>query len=456
MRYLPHPYQTQAEQWILDHEGCGLFLDCGLGKTVITLSAVESLLSKGEISKVLVIAPLRVAQNVWAEECAKWDHLQHLRCAKAVGEAKERVAALDSDADIYIINRENIGWLSDYLTWRKKKWPWDMVVLDELSSFKSATSKRFGILKRYRALWKRVVGLTGTPMPNSQIDLWSEIYLLDGGERLGPFISKYRSAYFKEYRHQTWTDWIIKPEGATAITRKISDIVMSMRSIDYLKVPPVRYIDRVVQMSADEQAVYDRMKHDSVAQIMAESGAVTVSALSAGVLAGKLLQLANGAIYDEDHRSVRVHDAKLEELDDLIEAAQGKPVLVFYAFRHDLHRIKNRYPEARELITPADVKDWNAGKISLLVAHPASMGHGLNLQDGGNVIVWFGLPWSLELYQQANARLHRQGQKNLVSIYHIICKGSIDERVMKVLSGKSKQQDELMEAVKAEVLAYAS
>lgn len=452
MRYIPHDYQTEAERWVLEHPSCALFLDCGLGKTVITLSAVDELLMTGQVTKVLVIAPLRVAQTVWAEEAQKWDHLRYLRCVKVLGEAPARIEALDRDADIYIINRDNVQWLVEYMRIRKKKWKWDMLVLDELSSFKSPKAFRFKSLQTVRGKWKRVVGLTGTPMPNSQLDLWSQIFLLDGGERLYPTYTKYRNTFFYEkgYTHE----WKLRNGAAPAIMHRIDDICMSMKAKDYLSVPPVQMINRYAVMKPREEQVYMDMRKRSVIEVLVDSGVestgetVTISALSAGVLAGKLRQLANGAIYDDTKQEHEVHTAKLEELDTLIEESMGHPIIVFYAYRHDLSRIRNRYPQARELVTPEDVKAWNRGDIPVLVAHPASMGHGLNLQQGGNIIVWFGLPWSLELYQQANARLHRQGQEQVVRIYHIITRGTVDERIMNVLEGKAAQQDELMEAVK--------
>lgn len=451
MEYTPYPYQQRAEEFILSHKRCGLFLTMGLGKTVITLTAVKRLLQLRKVTKVLVIAPLRVAATVWAEEAAKWDHLRPLRCVKVLGSQPERLAALEQDADIYIINRENIPWLVDHLA-PTKHWPFDMMVIDELSSFKSPKAQRFRSLRSTLPAVKRVVGLTGTPSPNGLLDLWSQIYLLDRGERLGRGIGAYRQEFFnpgKRYGAVVY-GWEPKRGAAEEIYRRISDICMSMTAADYLTLPERNDITYPVCLSEGALRAYETMERDLVLPMAGEA----ITAQNAAVLTGKLLQLANGAIYTEDCNFLKIHAAKLDALEDLIEAANGEPVLVYYAFKHDAARIMERFPQARQLVTPDDVNDWNAGKVPLMIAHPASAGHGLNLQAGGHIIIWFGLTWSLELYQQANARLHRQGQDKPVTIYHVISKGTIDEQVLKVLTGKAVRQDALIEAVKERIDQY--
>ena len=452
MKYVPWDYQKAAEQWILEHRRCGLFLEMGLGKTVITLSAVTELLKQGAITRVLVIAPLRVAATVWAQEAAKWDHLSGLRCVQVLGSQAQRLTALGESGDIYIINRENVQWLVDHQA-KLKTWPWDMIVVDELSSFKSPKAQRFRSLRRVLPAVRRIVGLTGTPAPNGLIDLWSQIYLLDRGERLGKTLGWYRDMWFNpgDRNGQVVFNWVIKPGGAEEIYNRISDICMSMKASDYLTLPDRLDITYPVELSDGAKQAYDVMERDLVLPLI--GGPIT--AQNAAVLTGKLLQLANGAIYDEEGQYVRIHDAKLDALEDLLEAANGEPVLVYTAFHSDQDRIRRRFPDARLLLTQADVNDWNTGKVSMMIAHPASAGHGLNLQAGGHIIIWFGLTWSLELYQQANARLHRQGQSQPVTVYHVIAKGTVDESVIKVLTGKAERQDALIEAVKGRIDMYA-
>jgi len=447
MIYKPYPYQQRAEQHILDHPACGLFLEMGLGKTVITLSAVNELMyNRFEITRALVIAPLRVAATVWAEEAQKWDHLKHLRVQKVLGQRGQRVWALGQDADIYVINRENVEWLVDYL--QGSRWPFDMVVLDELSSFKSARANRFKALRRVRPAIDRVVGLTGTPAPNGLIDLWAQVYLLDRGERLGKTLGGYRQRYFNEGRRnqQVVFEYVPKPGAAEAIYEKLSDICVSMKARDYLDMPD--RLDRVVRVSLPPEArrAYDQLERDLLLPL---AGDAVVTAQTAAVVTNKLLQMANGAVYDEARKAHAIHAAKLDALEDLVEAANGQPVLVYYGYQHDLQRIMEKFPQARQLVTPQDVKDWNEGKVPLMLAHPDSAGHGLNLQAGGHILVWFGLTWSLEKYQQANGRLYRQGQRQPVTIYHIVAEGTMDERVLRVLEGKDTRQDALIEAVKA-------
>lgn len=449
MRYIPHPYQKRAAEFVVEHKACGLFLEMGLGKTVTTLTAIDELMNnRFEITRVLVIAPLRVAATVWAEEAQKWDHLKHLRVVKILGSREQRLAALKQPGDIYVINRENVDWLVSYVQECKKRWPWDMVVIDELSSFKSAASARFKALRRARPAIRRIVGLTGTPAPNGLIDLWSQIYLLDRGERLGKTLGAYRTAYFDEGRRNAHVvfNWVPKPGAEEAIYAQLQDICVSMKAEDYLSLP--ERIDRMVRVTLPTKAKkqYDVLERDLVLPLL-EGECIT--AQSAAVVTGKLLQMANGAVYDEERKIHEMHAAKLDVLEDLIEAANGQPVLVYYAYQHDLQRIMEKFPQARQLSTPADVDAWNAGRVPLLLAHPDSAGHGLNLQRGGHILVWFGLTWSLEKYQQANARLHRQGQRLPVTVYHLIAEGTMDEQVMQMLAGKETRQDALIEAVKA-------
>lgn len=444
MRYVPHEYQEYAEEFILGHVACGLFLGMGLGKTVIALTAINELMfDYFDIAKVLVIAPLRVAQNTWNAECEKWEHLRNLRISKVLGSQKERRLALNRKADVYVINRENVEWLT-----REYKWDFDMVIIDELSSFKSSSAKRFKALRRMRPRINRVVGLTGTPAPNGLMDLWAEINLLDMGERLGRFLGNYRRDYFVPDKRNRQVIFSYKPRehAEDAIYQKISDICVSMKACDYLKMPE-RIENRIeVSMSDKEMAMYKQLERDMLLPF--EKG--DIDAVNAAALSNKLLQMANGAVYDENRAVRQIHDRKLDALEDLIEGANGKPVLIFYSFIHDKDRIEKRF-KAKLLKTPEDILKWNRGEIPVAIAHPASVGHGLNLQAGGSTAIWFGLSWSLELYSQANARLWRQGQKETVVIHHIITKGTIDEQVMKALELKEHGQTALIEAVKARI-----
>ena len=446
MKFSPHDYQQYAIDFIKNNEVAAVLLDMGLGKTSITLSAVNDLIFDSfEVSKVLVIAPLRVARDTWPAEIKKWDHLKHLRYSVAVGSESERLAALRKEADIYIINRENVDWLVNK---SRVSFDFDMVVIDELSSFKSHQSKRFKSLLKVRPFIKRIVGLTGTPSSNGLMDLWAQFRILDMGKRLGRYITHYRSAYFLPDKRSADRIFTYKPaDGAEQmIYDRISDITISMKSADYLKLPECIINEVPVFMDVKEKRIYETFKEDMVAKIKDEE----IDAANAAVLSGKLLQMANGCIYDEDKKAIKIHDRKLDALEDLIESANGKPLLVAYWFQHDLARIKERFP-VREIKTSKDIEDWNKGKIPLAVIHPASAGHGLNLQTGGSTLVWFGLTWSLELYQQCNARLHRQGQTDTVVIHHIIAKGTIDEDVMAALQRKEKIQNALINAVKAKL-----
>lgn len=448
MKFKPWNYQQYAINHVIDNSASGLFLDMGMGKTVSTLTAIDDLILLGEVNKVLVIAPLRVAEDTWSTEVDKWDHLKHLRISKILGTKKQREEAIDADADIYVTNRENVDWL---VTECFNSWIWDMVVIDELSSFKSSKAKRFRALKKVRPYFKRIVGLTGTPAPNSLIDLWPQIYLLDGGQRLGKTITGYKERYFKPGRRNGYVvyNWELKEGSEEAIQNKISDICISMSAKDYLDLP--ERIDNRVEITLPIKVMdtYRQLEKDLVLEI----GEEDITATNAAVLTNKLLQLANGAIYSEDKEVVRIHGEKLDRLEEIIDTANGKPVLVFYNFKHDYDRIskmltKNKI-DHQTLNTSDDIKMWNNGEIQVALLHPASAGHGLNLQYGGNIIVWFGLTWSLELYQQANARLHRQGQKETVIIHHLIAKGTVDEDVMNALANKEVNQNMLLEAVKA-------
>lgn len=448
MEFKPHSYQQMAIDKIIDTPRAGLFLDMGLGKTVITLTAIDQLMNDYfEVSRVLVIAPLRVAEDTWSRESQKWDHLKHLRISKVLGSASNRRKALAKDADIYVINRENVVWLTDELSQVGDGWGFDMVVIDELSSFKSHAAKRFKALRKYVTRSSRVVGLTGTPAPNGLIDLWSQIYLLDGGERLGTTISGFRSRYFIPNQRNQHMIYNYKPreEAEQAINAKISDICISMRAEDWLDMP--ERIDNVqrVKLSDDEMDRYNQFERDCYLDFL--EGEVT--AASAAALSNKLLQYSNGAMYLADGGYVETSNAKLDVLDEIIELSNGKPILCFYSYKHDLDRIQKRFKFAKKLGGSEDIEKWNNGEIPLLLAHPAGAGHGLNLQAGGNTIVWFGLTWSLELYQQANARLYRQGQENAVIIHHLITEGTADESVLASLQGKKDVQDELLDSLKA-------
>ena len=448
MQYVPHDYQRYATDFILAHPEAAILLDMGLGKSVISLTAIwELCLNRFEIGRVLVIAPLRVARDTWPAEIQKWDHLRGLTYSVVVGTEKERRAALMRSASVFIINRENVQWLVEDSGF---PFTFDMIVIDELSSFKSWQAKRFKSLLKVRPEVKRIVGLTGTPSSNGLMDLWAEFRILDLGKRLGRFITHYRDAFFlpdKRNQQQIFT-YKPRPGAEEEIYRRIGDMTISMRATDHLKMPE-RIENRVaVRMDDRERDIYDRMKADLIVQIQGRE----IDAVNAAALSGKLCQMANGASYTEDHSVVQIHERKLDALEDLIEGANGKPLLVAYWFKHDLARIQKRFPLAREIRTSKDITDWNAGDIPVALIHPASAGHGLNLQAGGNTLVWFGLTWSLELYQQTNARLWRQGQTaGTVIIHHIITEDTIDERIMDALERKDKTQSALIDAVKAQL-----
>ena len=448
MKYQPHEYQQFATQFIIDNPVAAVLLQMGLGKSVITLTAIHSLmLDRFDVHRVLVIAPLRVARDTWPAEIRKWDHLKGLTYSVAVGSEKERRAALMQETHIHIINRENVQWLVE-----KSGIPfeYDMIVIDELSSFKSHTAQRFKSLLKVRYRVSRIVGLTGTPSSNGLMDLFAQFRILDGGKRLGRFITHYRNEFFLPDRTNGMQvySWKLRPGAEDEIYRRISDITISMKSADYLKMPEC-VINRVPAWMSDyEEDVYDELRKQLVTQL----GGAQIDAKNAASLSGKLCQLANGAVYTDDGSFALFHDRKLDVLEDLIEAANGNPVLVAYWFKHDLDRIRLRFPGVRELKSSRDLTDWNAGKIPVALIHPASAGHGLNLQAGGSTLIWFGLTWSLELYQQTNARLWRQGQQaDTVVIHHIITQGTIDEQIMTALERKDKTQTALIDAVKAQM-----
>lgn len=444
MKYSPHNYQIYSTNFILNNPISAIFLECGLGKSVISLTAINDLmLDYFDVSRTLVIAPLRVANSTWPDEIKKWDHLKHLNYSVVIGSEKERLDALRKSAHIYLINRENVDWL---ITKSGVSWKFDMVVIDELSSFKSYQAKRFKSLLKVRPKIKRIVGLTGTPSSNGLMDLWAEFRLLDMGERLGRYITYYRQNFFVPDKRNQQMIFSYKPkEGSEKmIYSLISDITISMKSKDFLKMPECVMNEVVVSLSDKEQKLYDSLKQDMVLSLEENE----IDAINAAALSNKLLQMSNGAVYNDDKESLHIHDRKLDALEDLIEGANGKPVLVAYWFKHDLERIKDRF-DVREIKTAKDISDWNKGKIPVALIHPASAGHGLNLQAGGSTLIWFGLTWSLELYQQTNARLYRQGQDSTVVIHHILTKGTIDEDVMKVLKAKEKIQDALIDSVKA-------
>lgn len=452
MRYEPHDYQQYAISYIEAHPVAAVLLDMGLGKTSITLTALNDLLFDSfEIHRVLVVAPIRVASFSWPAEIEKWDHLEGLKYSVAVGTAAERLAALKRKADIYLINRENVQWL---ITESGIPFDFDMVVIDELSSFKNHQTKRFKALMKVRPKVKRIVGLTGTPSSNGLMDLWAEFRLLDMGERLGRFIGQYRTSYFRPDKQNGQVVFSYKPlPGAEKqIYGKISDITISMKSTDHLQMPELVNSKYTVYLSEKEDSRYADLKNDLVLQL--PDGDIT--AANAASLSSKLSQMANGAVYTDAGETVAIHERKLDALEDIIEAANGKPVLVAYWFRHDLERITERLHKLKipcsRLDTDGSIRKWNAGEIPVALIHPASAGHGLNLQSGGNTLVWFGLTWSLELYQQTVARLWRQGQQSeTVVVQHIITEGTIDERIMKALSEKDTTQAALIDAVKADL-----
>ncbi|WP_029188722.1 DEAD/DEAH box helicase [Streptococcus suis] len=453
MKLTLHNYQVVAKDFIIGHPYAAVILDMGMGKTATTLSAVNELMfDRFEVTKVLVIAPLRVANTVWSDEIEQWSELRHLRYSKIVGTPKQRMVALQKDADVYIVNRENLPWLVEQCS---PYFKWDMVVIDELSSFKSWQSKRFKAFMAMRPYMKRIVGLTGTPSSNGLMDLFAEFKVIDGGERLGRFIGEFRSRYFEEGRRNgnIVYEYIPMDYAECQIQDKISDITISMKALDYLDMPELISTKKLVRMSEKEKEKYSQFKKEYV---LSELDGLEVTAANAASLTNKLVQLSNGAVYSDDHTVVALHEQKLDALEDILESANGEPVLVAYWFKHDLARIIGRLEKlkvkSRVLKTEEDIREWNKGNVPVGLLHPAGAGHGLNLQKGGHHLVWFGLTWSLELYQQTNARLWRQGQEaETVVIQHIVTEGTIDEEILKALENKDAQQERLIEAVKAQV-----
>lgn len=446
MLYKPHGYQKYAENFIITHPEAGLFLDMGLGKTVTTLTAISKLM--WDIGKVLVIAPKRPALDTWPEELGKWDHLKGLTYSVVMGTVKQREAALLHDADIYIINRENVVWIVNQF--KRKPWPFDCVVIDELSSFKSSKAQRFRALKRVRPQIRRIIGLTGTPAGNGLMDLWAECYLLDGGKALGRTITGYRDQYFTPGRRNGMViyDWNLRKGAHEQIMDRLKPLCISMKTEDYLSLPDRITIERTFTLSAKSMKQYKRLERDLLLCVDGE----TIDAVNAAALNTKLQQISSGAVYADDGSVKVLHDERLDALDQILEEARGENVLVFYAFKHELDRIKERHPEAVEIREPGAIADWKAGKIKLLLAHPASAGHGLNLQSGGHISVWFGLTTSLELYQQALKRLHRQGQTKTCKNFVLMAKGTYDERIYyDILTPKDGRQETVLSALKAQI-----
>lgn len=451
MRFEPHPYQAYCIERILQDPALGLYLDMGLGKTVITLSAIYELrFHRFQVRKALIIAPKKVAEATWQKEAAKWDHLQGLRISTILGTAKQRTEAATAAADVYIINRDNVAWLVELF---KNEWPYDMVVLDESTSFKNRQANRFKHLVWVRPHVSRIVELTGTPAPNSLMDLWAQIYLLDGGERLGRYITHYRERYFSPDKRNAQQIFSYKPKlGAEeVILQKISDICVTMKAEDYITLPDLIYDDIPVELDPKSRRLYDKMEQDMLLDVAGHE----IDAQTAAVLSGKLLQLCNGAVYDDRGQTVEIHSCKIEAFLELIEALDGQPALVFYQFRHDLERLEAALAGKGKRVRRLDGKEaqaaWNARNVDILLAHPASAAYGLNLQDGGNHVIWFGLNWSLELYQQANKRLHRQGQQQKVIVHHLVTQSGRDEDVIAALHDKDATQDRLIESLKARI-----
>jgi len=451
--FVPHKYQLTAINHVINVPKCGLFLDMGLGKTVSTLTAIKELkYNRFQVNKVLIIAPKKVAEGTWSKEKDKWNHTKDFRVSLVLGSQQKRIKALSVNADLYIINRENIPWLVDYL---RNDWYFDTVVIDESSSFKNSRSKRFKALKMVLPKINRLIELTGTPSPNGVEDLWAQIYLLDQGTRLEKYITHFRAKYMepnKRNRSQIF-DYKIKDGVYDSIINKISDICISMKSEDYLELPDLSYNEIPVILNDKARRDYDKMERDFVLEL--EGAEDEITAVNAAALSNKLLQISNGAVYDSTGIYTEVHDAKIEAFLELVERLQGKSLLVFYNFQHDRDRIKRALEKSdlvvKELKTTQDEDDWNAGKIDILLTHPASAAYGLNLQEGGNHVCWFGLSWNLEHYQQANKRLHRQGQKEKVIIHHLVTQGTRDEDVMRALDNKAGVQEEIMQSLKARI-----
>ena len=446
MKFKPHEYQKRAIEHILNHRYCALWLDMGLGKSAITLSAITELLLSFAFSKVLIVAPKKVAETTWQSEIKKWSDFNFLPYSTIMGTPKQREAAASSSALIHIIGRDSVVWLVNHF---KDRWPYDMVVLDESTSFKNPCAMRFKALKKVRPKIERLVELTGTPSPNGLEDLWSQIYLLDLGERLGSTLTGYRTRYFqvKEKIFGMFVKYEPKKGADKAVVKAVSDIVLSMKSEDYLSLPDAVYSTQLVKLDEKSRKAYSEMEKEELLKV----DETTIEAMSAASLMNKLLQLSNGAVYDCNHFYHLIHDCKLDALVEMIESLEGQSVLVFYSYLHDAIRIMDRIKDAKIYKSKTDLEDWNSGKIKIMLAHPSSTAYGLNMQEGGNHIIWFGLTWNLELYSQANARLHRQGQKKTVFIHHLVVEGTKDEQVMKALERKDKAQDFLIESLKVDI-----
>ena len=452
MKFDPHEYQTYCIDYLLERPAAGLFLKPGMGKTVTALTAAERLLyDYFAVSKVLVIAPLRVAEDTWTRESAKWDHLQHLRVSRVLGSARERLAALAVEADVYCINRENVPWLVKHYG---LGWPFDLVIVDESSSFRNPSAQRFKALRKVRPLIKYIWELTGTPRPRSLLDLWAQVYLLDRGERLGKTMTEYKNRYFTPGRRNGYVvyEWTPRPGAEDEVYSKISDICVSMQARDYLKLPELVETVRPVVLSPEVRAQYDDMEREAILELAGE----VIDAGSAAAVNGKLLQIAGGAVYDEDHVAHELHTAKLDALEDIMEGTNGEPVLVAYNFQHARDRILARFPQAVKLKDSQTIAAWNRGEIPMLLVHPAGAGHGLNLQDGGHIIVWFSPTYDQELNEQLIDRLNRQGQQETVSVIWLIAEGTMDEDARRSTQAKANSQDAMMEAVKARLKKYAA
>lgn len=452
MKYIPHDYQAYCIDFLLEHPAAGLFLKPGMGKTSIALTAADRILyDRFEASKVLVIAPLRVAEDTWSRESAKWDHLKHLRVSKVLGDAKKRLAALEADADLYCINRENVPWLVKHYG---QHWPFDLVIIDELSNFRNPTSKRFRALRKVRPLIKHIWGLTGTPRPRSLLDLWAQVYLLDRGKRLGETYGGYKDRYFTPGRRNGYVifDWNPRPGAEEEITEKISDICISLETAGNLQMPELVTTTRPVILSPESRSKYEALEREAVLPLKD----CVIDAASAAAVNGKLMQIAGGAVYDDGHTPHDIHSEKLDALEDIIAEADGEPVLVAYRFQHERDRILSRFPQAVQLKDSGTIAAWNRGEIPILLAHPAGAGHGLNLQDGGHIIVWFGPTYDLELDEQFNDRLYRQGQKFTTSIIYLVAEGTVEEDAMQSLKVKADGQASMMEALKARIEKYAA
>ena len=450
MKYIPHDYQSFCIDYLLSHPAAGLFLKPGMGKTSTSLTAAERLMyDRFEVSKVLVIAPLRVAEDTWSRESEKWDHLRHLRISKVLGSEKERLAALAVDADVYCINRENVPWLVKHYG---LGWPFEAVIVDESSSFRNPSAQRFKALRKVRPLIRYIWELTGTPRPRSLLDLWAQIYLLDRGERLGKTMTEYKNRYFTPGRRNGYVvyEWIPRPGAEAEIYAKISDICVSMEAKDYLALPELVTTPRVVPLSPEVREQYEQMEREAVLELPED----VIDAGSAAAVNGKLLQIAGGAVYDEDHNVHELHAAKLDVLEDIMEEANGESVLVAYWYKHERDRIMARFPQAVQLKDSETIAAWNRGEIPMLLVHPAGAGHGLNLQDGGHIVVWFGPTYDGELNEQLIDRLYRQGQKETTSVIYLVAEGTVDLDAMASLEAKANGQDAMMKAIKARLEKY--